>query len=88
MYDQEPIGNVKESSVFDLWNSDSMVQMREAHLKGDLSEYPKCINCHAPNPRLPLILGSFIVNTEKVREWIPRVEKLAFLYRLPLFLDR
>jgi len=88
MYDHEPVGNVQDSSVYELWNSEPMVKIREAHLTGDLSDYPKCRNCHAPNPRLPVILGSFAVNTEKVREWIPKVEKLAFLYRLPLFKDR
>jgi radical SAM protein with 4Fe4S-binding SPASM domain len=88
MYDHEPVGNVQESSVYELWNSETMIRLRQAHLTGDLAQYPKCLNCHAPNPRLPVILGSFAVNTEKVREWIPKVEKMAFLYRLPLFRDR
>jgi len=88
MYDQEPLGNVRDSSIYELWNSEPMVKMREAHLTGDLTQYPKCRTCHAPNPRLPVILGSFLVNAERVRQWIPKVEKLAFLYRVPLFLDR
>ncbi|MGH9338199.1 MAG: radical SAM/SPASM domain-containing protein [Acidobacteriota bacterium] len=84
----EPIGNVNEQSVFDLWNSPRMQKMREAHLKGDLSDFPVCQNCHAPNPRMPVILGSFMVDMFKVRQWIPRMEKMAVFYKIPLFRDR
>lgn len=88
MYDTEPVGNVAESSLFELWNSEQLVELRNAHLEGDLSRFPHCRNCHAPNPRLPVIWGSFAVNVEKLRQWIPKVEKWAILYRLPLFRDR
>jgi len=84
----EPIGNVNEQSVFELWNSEKMEKMRSAHLNGDLTEYPDCMDCHAPNPRLPIILGSFVVDTFKVRQWIPKMEKLAFFYKMPIFRDR
>jgi radical SAM protein with 4Fe4S-binding SPASM domain len=88
MYNTDPVGNVERSTVRELWNSEEMERLRRAHLKGDLTEYPDCQNCHAPNPRLPVIVGSFLVDTFKVRQWIPRAEKLAVLYRLPLFRDR
>ena len=88
MYNTEPVGNVKDSTVFELWNSEKMQELRSAHLEGNLSAYPDCENCHAPNPRLPTILGSFVVDTERVRRWIPRAEKLAIFYKLPVFRDR
>jgi hypothetical protein len=88
MYTAEPIGNVREASVHELWNSERMRRLRDAHLKGDLREFPECRNCHAPNPRLPAILASFGVDTFKLRQWIPKAEKLAVFYRLPLFIDR
>lgn len=84
----EPFGNVYEQSVYDLWNSEAMQKMRQAHLDGDLSDYPDCQDCHAPNPRLPVILGSFMVDMFKVRKWIPKMEKMAVFYRIPLFVDR
>jgi radical SAM protein with 4Fe4S-binding SPASM domain len=84
----EPFGNVYEQSVYDLWNSEAMQKMRQAHLDGDLSDYPDCQDCHAPNPRLPVILGSFMVDMFKVRKWIPKMEKMAVFYRIPLFIDR
>ncbi|MBI4447243.1 MAG: radical SAM protein [Acidobacteria bacterium] len=87
-WQSEPIGNVSQDSVFNLWNSDKMQRMRAAHLRGDLSDYPDCQNCHAPNPRLPVILGSFMVDMFKIRKWIPKMEKMAVFYKVPLFLDR
>jgi radical SAM protein with 4Fe4S-binding SPASM domain len=88
MYETEPVGNVADASVFELWNSEKMNRLREAHLKGDLEEYPACRDCHAPNPRFPAIAGSFLVDTFELRKWIPKAEKLAVFYRLPIFIDR
>ncbi len=87
-WQSEPMGNVNEQTVHELWNSEKMEKMRAAHLRGDLSDYPDCMNCHAPNPRLPVILGSFLVDMFKIRTWIPKLEKLAFFYKVPLFVDR
>lgn len=88
MWQEEPIGNVNEEPLFKLWNSRKMKKLREAHLSGDLSDYPDCQNCHAPNPRLPVILGSFMVDMFKIRQWIPKMEKMAIFYNIPLFRDR
>lgn len=87
-YAAPAIGNVREHSVYELWNSPAMVRWREAHLQGRLDEYPYCRDCHAPNPRLPAIVGSFFIEPYRLRQWIPRAEKLAFFYRLPIFRDR
>ena len=87
-WQSKPFGNVREQTVHELWNSPAMNRMRDAHVRGDLSEYPDCQNCHAPNPRLPVILGSFMVDMFKLRQWIPRMEKMAIFYRIPLFRDR
>ena len=88
MWQTKPLGNVKEKSVFELWNSRQMQQLRQAHVNGDLSDYPECDSCHAPNPRLPLILGTFLVDMLKVRKWIPKMERMALFYKAPLFRDR
>ena len=88
MFQNEPIGNVKEHSIKDLWSSKAMQALRQAHLERDLSAYPDCSSCFAPNPRYPVIAGSFIVNPEALRKWIPRIEKMALLHRVPFFRDR
>ena len=88
MWQSEPIGNITDQSLFELWNSKEIQRLRQAHLSGDLSDYPDCQNCHAPNPRLPVILGSFMVDLFRIRQWIPKMEKVAIFYKLPLFRDR
>lgn len=87
-YEAPAVGNVREKSVFELWNSPQMQRWREAQLQGRLEEYPCCRDCHAPNPGLPALLGSFFVDPNRLRRWIPRAEKLAIFYRLPIFRDR
>jgi len=37
---RETLGDLKKQSVMEVWNSPGMVQLREAHLTGDLSQYP------------------------------------------------
>ena len=88
MFRNEPGGNVREHSIKELWSSKAMQDLRRAHLDGDLSAYPDCSSCFAPNPRFPVIAGSFLVNPEALRKWIPKVEKMALLFRLPFFRDR
>lgn len=88
MWRSEPFGNVQDQSIAELWNSPQMQKLRSAHLRGDLSEYPDCADCHAPNPRLPVILGTFMVDMFKIRQWIPKMEKMVIFYKLPLFRDR
>jgi len=88
MFQSEPMGNVREHKISELWDSEAMQALRRAHLEGDLSAYPDCRNCHAPNPRYLVIGGSFLVNPESLRKLIPRVEKMALLHRLPFFRDR
>jgi radical SAM protein with 4Fe4S-binding SPASM domain len=85
IYPQEPLGNVKRSSMAEIWNSESMVQIREAHIKGDLGSYPACVNCPAARPRLPVTLGSFLINTHTVRKAIPFFERLAQLRNVSVF---
>ncbi len=81
----DPIGNIKEKSLAEIWNCDRIVKMREAHIKGDVSEFPECVNCAAPRPKKILIIGSFLVDTFNVRKIIPFVEKLNILYKIKLF---
>jgi len=50
MYDEKPLGDLKKQSVMEVWNSPGMVQLREAHLTGDLSQYPICQTCQAHVP--------------------------------------
>lgn len=84
----EPVGNVRGSSLMGIWNNVAMRAMRRAHRSGDISAFPVCAACRAPRPRLPLILGSFMVEALRVRKLIPFLERLSLLYGVSFFEDR
>ena len=65
-----------------------MQRLRQAHIEGRLDPYQDCIHCHVPKPRLPVILGSFVINGFAVRKLIPALEKLALFLKIPIFQSR
>lgn len=85
IYPDEPAGNLKESSLAEIWNSEAVVRLREAHIRGRFFEYEACRNCPAARPRLPVTLGSFLINTHTVRKAIPFFERLAQLRSISVF---
>jgi len=85
IYPAEPVGNVKQKTLGEIWNSEQMVRLREAHLKGDLSGYRACQNCPAARPKLPVTLGSFLINTHTVRRAIPFFERMAQIRNISVF---
>lgn len=85
MYDEPPVGDLKKQSVMEVWNSGEMVKLREAHLRGDLSEYPICQKCQAPRPSLAALYGSLMLDSLTVRKAVPAMEKLARFYNLRVF---
>lgn len=88
MWRGEPLGNANQQPVAAIWNNDKMQKLRQAHLDGKIEAYHDCVNCHAPRPRLPVILGSFIVNSFAVRRLIPVFEKLSLLFKIAIFENR
>jgi radical SAM protein with 4Fe4S-binding SPASM domain len=83
----EPLGNIHSQDIQTIWNSEAMQKWRRAHLSGELDAFPQCQKCLAPNPRLPLIIGSFLVDAARVKRWVPRFEKWSLLHKLPIFED-
>lgn len=88
MWRGEPLGNVNHQELTQIWNNDKMQRLRRAHIDGEIAAYHDCVNCHAPKPRLPVIVGSFVINGLAVRKLIPMFEKLALLLRIPIFETR
>ncbi len=85
IYPEEAIGNLKKSSLTDIWNSGEMVQLRKAHIRRDLGKYKACQSCPAARPKLSAIIGSFLINTRTVRKVIPFFERMAQVYRISVF---
>lgn len=84
-YPSEPIGNVKKNTLREIWNSERIVRMREAHIRGDSQIYEVCRNCAAARPRMAVTLGSFLINTHTVRRTIPFFERMAHLRNISVF---
>lgn len=85
IYGESPVGDLKTQSVMEVWNSPAMVKLREAHLKGDVREYPLCATCQAPRPSRPAFYGSLALNSLTVRKAVPAMEKLARFYNVGVF---
>jgi MoaA/NifB/PqqE/SkfB family radical SAM enzyme len=88
MWRGDPFGNANDESLVNIWNNSKMQKLRQAHIDGKLEPYSDCVHCHVPKPRLPVILGSFVINGLAVRKLIPALEKLALLLRVPIFETR
>jgi len=82
MWEEPPVGDLRKQSVMEVWNSDAMVKLREAHLKGDLSDYPACQTCQAARPSPVAFYGSLMLNSLTVRKAVPAMEKLARFYNI------
>jgi radical SAM protein with 4Fe4S-binding SPASM domain len=39
------LGNVKDTSLAEIWNNDKMIHLREQHLKGGIEEFATCREC-------------------------------------------
>jgi len=78
-------GNVRRSTLREIWNSEVMVRLRQAHIKGDLQDYRACQNCPAARPRLPIVLGSFLISTHVVMKAVPFFERMAQLRNISVF---
>jgi radical SAM protein with 4Fe4S-binding SPASM domain len=85
IYPKEPVGNVRKQFLSEIWNSERMVRLREAHIRHNLSEYGPCQNCPAARPRLAVTTASFMINTHTVRKAIPFFERLAQMRNISVF---
>ena len=39
------VGDVKQGSIYDIWNGESLNRIRKSHLRGDYSQLPLCKQC-------------------------------------------
>lgn len=84
-YPDEALGNIKKNTLRQIWNSEKIVRMREAHIRKDLRDYAACQNCPAARPRLPITLGSFLVDTRFVLKALPFFERMAQIHNISAF---
>ncbi len=84
-YPEGALGNVKRQTMREIWNSERIVRMREAHIRGDLADLEACRNCPAARPRRLVTLSSFLFQTDTVLRAVPFFERLAQIHRISVF---
>ena len=72
----EPFGDLRSQSMAEAWNSEKMVRLRDAHLRGDLTEFPVCAGCPRYQPNAALASASFFATTDNIRRWLPLIEDI------------
>jgi MoaA/NifB/PqqE/SkfB family radical SAM enzyme len=85
MYNEPPAGDLKTQTVMEVWNSPLMVKLRQAHLEGDVSDYPHCMTCQATRPSRPAFYASLVFDSLTVRKAVPAMERLARFYNVGVF---
>lgn len=70
------LGNLKNSSLVELWNSQVMQDLRQAHIEGRRKKLPLCCDCNMYQPVFSLAVGSFIFDTALVNRWVPTIETI------------
>jgi radical SAM protein with 4Fe4S-binding SPASM domain len=77
MLDGAPLGNLADSSVDALWNSEAMQRLREAHVNGRAGDVEMCARCCAAIPHPALVAGSLVLHGKTVRRLLPVIERFA-----------
>jgi radical SAM protein with 4Fe4S-binding SPASM domain len=85
LYKAPPVGNLWKNSLADIWNNKTMRAMRRAHASGNESPFPECVDCSYSRPRLPLIVGGFLLDPFLVGRLMPIAERFSYWHGLPLY---
>ncbi|MBZ5537607.1 MAG: radical SAM protein [Acidobacteriia bacterium] len=80
-----PFGDLHRQTALEAWNSEPMRRLRDAHLKGDLSQYPVCANCPRHQPHRLLASLGFFVTTGQIRRIFPKLEDVQRRFGWKLF---
>jgi radical SAM protein with 4Fe4S-binding SPASM domain len=81
--DGEPVGDLREHPLEEIFNSDEMRRLRRAHTQGRAAEIDMCARCSTPLPHPLLVAASLLVHGKWVRRAMPVVERLIYNRKLP-----
>lgn len=83
MLDGDPIGNLRERSLPEIFNSEEMRQLRKLHAEGRAGEIDMCARCCTAIPHPVLVAGSLLLHGKWVRRALPLIERLVYGNKLP-----
>src|SRR5579864_1162129 len=81
--DGEPVGDLREKPLTEIFNSDEMRRLRRSHAQGRAAEIDMCARCSTPLPHPLLVVASLLVHGKWVRRAMPVVERLIYSRKLP-----
>jgi radical SAM protein with 4Fe4S-binding SPASM domain len=81
--DGEPVGDLREQSLEEIFNSSDMRQLRGLHAQGRAGEVEMCTRCCTAIPHPLLVAGSLLLHGKWVRRALPMVERLIYGRKLP-----
>jgi radical SAM protein with 4Fe4S-binding SPASM domain len=81
--DGEPVGDLREKPLEEIFNSEEMRRLRRAHVQGRAAEIDMCARCSTPLPHPLLVAASLLVHGKWVRRAMPAVERLIYTRKLP-----
>jgi radical SAM protein with 4Fe4S-binding SPASM domain len=83
MLDGEPVGDLRDQSLTEIFNSDQMQRLRSLHSAGRGGEVDMCSRCCTAIPHPLLAAGSLLLHGKWVRRAMPLVERWIYRRKLP-----
>jgi radical SAM protein with 4Fe4S-binding SPASM domain len=83
MLDGDPVGDLREQSLPEIFDSRRMQTLRRLHAAGRGGEVDMCSRCCTAIPHPMLAAGSLLVHGKWVRRAVPLVERLIYRRKLP-----
>jgi radical SAM protein with 4Fe4S-binding SPASM domain len=83
MLDGDPVGDLRNQSLPEIFNSEAMQGLRRLHATGRASEIDMCARCCTAIPHPVLVAGSLLLHGKWVRRALPLVERLIYSRKLP-----
>jgi radical SAM protein with 4Fe4S-binding SPASM domain len=83
MLDGAPIGDLREQSLPEVFNSKEMMRLRSLHGAGRADEIDMCVRCCTAIPHPVLVAGSLLLHGKWVRRALPLIERLVYGRKLP-----
>jgi len=81
--DGDPVGDLRDSSIEEIFDSEAMQGLRRMHASGRAGEIDMCARCCTAIPHPLLVAGSLILHGKWVRHALPIVERLVYGSKLP-----
>jgi len=72
-----PLGNVKNTSLKKLWNSQKMLNLRKINFQNKRPQINICKTCLYPQPTVLEAIGVMVFDHLTVKKILPRIENLA-----------